>query len=169
MGRQINFYASSEDFEMLLNFWLKMGLQFVTQDPKSKALLFDTLIKPTHLKVPFYVYDKELGEIVFNSKTGLIHDGKSPLLQVTPTTVNSEQLLIRRGRVWVSTMYWNESGEKCYANPSLIKYYSETVKFIKRLMPFKTIYLGENRDYNKKIYISDILFTEGQTGKYKLC
>lgn len=169
MGKQINYYASSETFKMLLNFWFKNGLQIVIQDPRSKAIIIESSIKSELFRSPFYVYDSNLGKIVLNNLTGLINDGATAILQVNPTIIDDKKMTIRRGRVWVSTAYWNDAGEKCVADSQLIKHYNKTVKFIKKIMPYRTICKGENNEFSSKSYISDELLELVQYGEYKFC
>jgi hypothetical protein len=156
MGRQINFYMSEEVDNKLIEFLKEQNFEFLFYDFKNNALVRLYEIKYSEFsQEDTYLYKPEYGDL--HMKDGPLVDIDqitSPVIEFTRTKIVYDKKIVRRGRIWVETKYYDSSGELVEKKEEFVKDYNRLVRWIKKNVPFQEIPKG---DFLVKEYTNDEL------------
>jgi len=145
MGRQVNYFMEVDSFKLLAQKALDLGFVIIEQlSVKSENGLYrgefnqyqslDKMDFSVH-KLKYFLYLEEAGEIV--SDNGFIDVSQSPVIEASYSKIHDNK--ISRGRIWVSTGYYNDAEEFINRSEILDKKYSSLARYVKKLAPYTEI------------------------------
>jgi len=117
-------------------------------------------------KVQYYFHLKEAGEIVV-SDNGFIDDYRSPVVQAGYSRIY--EYSISRGRIWVSSGYFDDAEKFISRLDILDKKYSALSRYVKKLAPYTEIpsKFINGLPYVSKEYITPYLLNLITTTQYE--
>jgi len=169
MGRQINYYMELDSYKLLVKKAFDLGFKAIERDRDFTICNnFDEL---TFLKQGMYLYLEEAGELIIN-ENGYIDTLRSSLVESGFSFMNEKKKEISSSRLWVSTGYWNDSGEFIKRDDILDKKYSMLAKYAKKLAPYTEIEVKarnpmyDGKRFIRKEYITPFLLEKIKSGDY---
>lgn len=137
MGKQINFYMNESVQNQFMEWLKKNEFQFVDyyskpiSQPENKEVLGAYLYKPEH------------GEILLHSD-GRMDSIKSSVIEYSKTVVKEAEKKVLRGRLWIETQYYEQSGNIIKKPEQFLKEYQRLVRWIKKYVPYQEIAVGNS-------------------------
>ena len=171
MGRQINYYMEADSFKLLAQKALDLGFVIVEQlsVKVENGLYYGKFKQYQSLSdmdfsvqcVQYYFHFEEAGEIV--SSDGFIDIHQSPVVESSYSVIHENK--ITRGRIWISTGYYDDTDKFISRSDILDKKYSALARFVKKLTLYTEIPLkfpnGQIHAYKEYItpYLLDLIDT----------
>lgn len=149
MGKQINFYMSKTTQRDFVEFLKQNNFLFLNRDSAViDDISFDNIST-------VYLYKRDYGNIIrHQSDIKDLDIIKSSIIEFSKTRILKEKKKILRGRLWISTQYYDENNMIIKKEGVIIKDYQRLVRWIKKNVPYQNIQKGE---YYVKEYASDEL------------
>ena len=147
---------SEEVDNKFFEFLKEQNFEFLFHDYENNTLIKLNEIKNSEFNRKFlYLYKPEYGEIFMRDEPLVrIDQITSPVIEFTRTKIVYDKKIVRRGRIWVETKYYDSSGELVEKNAEFIKDYNRLVRWINKNVPYREIPKG---DFLVKEYTNDEL------------
>ncbi|MBE5943174.1 MAG: hypothetical protein E7264_11645 [Lachnospiraceae bacterium] len=134
MGRQINFYMSEaverEFFEIICSNGYKILYRNFIDERIEKIVSYDDVNRKKWLLV---LYKDSYGSIIYNDEKKIeINRNYSPVIEWCRTILDSDEKVVRQGRIWISS--WIEF-EDFAIEEQFKKDYNSLVRWIKKKVP----------------------------------
>lgn len=147
MGRQINFYMSKDTQDSFIDFLRHHQFEFLDNTAKQ-------IEQPNSNNIfGLYLYKQDYGNLVMHSNNKESMDSIiSPVIQFSKTIIKDGPKKILRGRLWISSQYYDDKGMLKKKEGLFIKDYQMLTRWIKKYVPYQEIKKG---NHMIKEYVSD--------------
>ena len=138
MGRQINFYMSENVQNQFIQYLINNDFLFL--DGGGKKIESSGLCTYDDYYY-YYLYKIEFGCLLTKCNGNLIDVLDSPIIEFSKTRIKGNKM--SRGRLWVSTYYYKDSGQTEESKKYIVEY-QKLVRWIKKNVPYQDIKQKEN-------------------------
>lgn len=160
MGKQINFYMSHKVQEVFMEFLTQNNYIFINDRG-------DSILNPNSNEIHrLFLHKPDYGAVIMRQGDNVGIDAiKSPVIEFNKTLVRNEKKRIRRGRLWISTQYYEEN-LLVKKKGLFLKDYELLVRWVKKNVPYQEY---ENGGYVLKEYInSEIIELQEKGYEFKM-
>ena len=124
MGKQIGFYLTFEEENILLREIINTSERIVDSKGKDIITFSDTIL------TQYYIIPKN-GKLIFYEQSEYFNSGSSDIIQFCRTEYNTKRGA-EPGRIWTELRYWDEEENLILKDKELDDLYKKIVKMIKR-------------------------------------
>lgn len=139
MGKQVNFYMNPETQRKFVEYAKQNDMIFLNREGTA---VHDADAETLHV---FYLYIPCCGEVVASRyNSARIDPNRSPVIEFIKTSIIENQKKILRGRLWVSTQYYDDDGNLTKQNYKVIEVFQKLVRWIRKNVPCQQMEKGNH-------------------------